>query len=101
MGVSKTLALIIERAQHDYLSQGICGRCIEHFLNDGFFFYKLKISQRMCEFISAFATQKILKVSLSSNVTPKGQNILRITKFRNFFKTACSQFVLYLRKVVC
>ena len=55
----------------------------------------------MCEFISAFATQKILKVSLSSNVTPKGQNILRITKFRNFFKTACSQFVLYLRKVVC
>ena len=42
MGVSKTLVLNIERAQYDYLPQGICGRCIEYFLYDGIFFINSK-----------------------------------------------------------
>ena len=58
MGVSKTLALIIERAQHDYLSQGICGRCIEHFLNDGVFFINSKFHKECVSSLALLPPRK-------------------------------------------
>ena len=92
-GVTKTLVLNTERAQHDYLSQGIWARCIEYFLCDTGL--KLKIVERMCELVSAFGKQKCY--SFSKPFSPwKGSKIPPITKFHKL----CSYIMPSLCKLV-
>ena len=92
-GVTKTLVLNIERAQHDYLSQGIWARCIEYFLCDT----GLKTQNcRQTECVSSLALLESRNVTVfqSHFLLEKGQKFHQLLSFTSSVRILCLLYVM-------